>query len=436
MSTSGVSKVQAKTFSDASNAALLSAAVNEVGLGGLPTITKQNAYSVANFIFGPGNSYSQNVKADLILALVKRIAMVKSTNIPYQNKLAPLYAGMLNYGDTVEEYFVDVADVKDFDPIAAQATVYDITPDKTYCALHSINDKKTASVTIPLNEIPRYFLNEGGVYDFISNQVMSMFNAKEDHEFKQALNLIADRLKNGYVGFVNIPDLTLQNTEDIMSTILEYSQNMTELNKEYNFAGVSSHAPLDNQVLLMTNKFYGKYKVAIRASLFHNDEASFNERTFTFKEIPGFPNVPVILASKDWCQMYFAVNDILYNINAEGAYCKYTLHFWDIISASPFVPVIAFTTDEVGTINTVTVAPASPTIARGGSQVFTATVATTGNANKGVTWSVSGATSKYTRISFDGVLFVGEDESGTLVVKATSVQDTSKSGTTTTITLS
>ena len=85
-----------------------------------------------------------------------------------------------------------------------------------------------------------------------------------------------------------------------------------------------------------------------------------------------------------------------------------------------------------GTVNTVTVTPATATVAKGASKVFTATVAGEGAVSNGVLWSVAGsaAVKAGTKIDENGNLTIAANETNTaLTVTATSKQDGTKTGT-------
>ncbi|RVU55583.1 S-layer homology domain-containing protein [Anaerosphaera multitolerans] len=80
-------------------------------------------------------------------------------------------------------------------------------------------------------------------------------------------------------------------------------------------------------------------------------------------------------------------------------------------------------------INSVTISPKTTSVVKGGSTTFTVTV--DGDDTNSVTWDVDGSTSKLTTIT-NGVLKVGENETGkTLTVTATSAKDSTKSDTAT-----
>mgnify|MGYP004464508181 FL=1 len=85
-----------------------------------------------------------------------------------------------------------------------------------------------------------------------------------------------------------------------------------------------------------------------------------------------------------------------------------------------------------GTVNTVTVTPATATVAKGASKAFAATVTGEGAVSNGVLWSVSGtaAVKAGTKIDENGTLTIASNETNTaLTVTATSKQDGTKSGT-------
>lgn len=85
-----------------------------------------------------------------------------------------------------------------------------------------------------------------------------------------------------------------------------------------------------------------------------------------------------------------------------------------------------------GTVSTVTVDPATATVAKGTSKAFAAAVTGEGAVSNGVLWSVAGsaAVKTGTKIDENGTLTIASNETNTtLTVTATSKQDGTKSGT-------
>jgi aminopeptidase N len=84
----------------------------------------------------------------------------------------------------------------------------------------------------------------------------------------------------------------------------------------------------------------------------------------------------------------------------------------------------------IPSVSSVAVAPAVTGLNKGGIQRFTAIVDVQNGASKGVTWAVTGQQSANTKITSDGVLTIGADETATsMSVKVTSTFNSSKSAT-------
>ena len=158
----------------------------------------------------------------------------------------------------------------------------------------------------------------------------------------------------------------------------------------------------------------------------------------------------------DWSQLVYAIRqDMTFKIFTEGVIqdpdtkeIVYNLMQNDMVALRAVMrlgweianPVNAFNADitnpfpfsvygKAGSVSTVTVAPATATLAKGASKAFTAAVSGEGIVSDAVEWSQNGAKSK---ISEDGVLTVAANETSTsITVTAKSKQDGTKTGTAT-----
>ena len=158
----------------------------------------------------------------------------------------------------------------------------------------------------------------------------------------------------------------------------------------------------------------------------------------------------------DWSQLVYAIRqDMTFKIFTEGVIqdpstkaITYNLMQNDMVALRAVMrlgweianPVNAYNADitnpfpfsvygKAGTVSTVTVAPATATMAKGDKKVFAATVAGDGIVSENVEWSQNGAKSSITE---DGVLTVATNETSTsITVTAKSKQDSTKTGTAT-----
>ncbi len=158
----------------------------------------------------------------------------------------------------------------------------------------------------------------------------------------------------------------------------------------------------------------------------------------------------------DWSQLVYAIRqDMTFKIFTEGVIqdpstkaITYNLMQNDMVALRAVMrlgweianPINAYNADitnpfpfsvygKAGTVSTVTVAPATATMAKGDSKAFTATVTGEGIVSGDVEWSQDGTKSS---ITDNGVLTVGATETKTsITVTAKSKQDNSKTSTAT-----
>lgn len=98
-----------------------------------------------------------------------------------------------------------------------------------------------------------------------------------------------------------------------------------------------------------------------------------------------------------------------------------------VVNGEPYKPDAA---PVISSVLSVKVLPQTVMMRPGGRKAFQAIVYGNNSPSQEVTWSLSGNTSSLTTISEDGLLWISMDEKAkTLTVTATSVQDTTKSGT-------
>ena len=157
---------------------------------------------------------------------------------------------------------------------------------------------------------------------------------------------------------------------------------------------------------------------------------------FTDSELQALAEIPATIIGDNFFMDYFysfdnnAETRATEFFNPETLKTNHWLHTWMVISTSPFENGIVFTKTQPS-VTSVNVSPSTATIAQGQSIGLSAVVTTTGFANKAVTWSVSEATG----VSIDpvtGVLSATASAStGDVTVTATSVYDSSVTGTAT-----
>lgn len=137
---------------------------------------------------------------------------------------------------------------------------------------------------------------------------------------------------------------------------------------------------------------------------------------FTDAELTALSKVPVVIIDDEWFQDYSYAMDNNGDVkmtdfyNPESLKNNMWLHTWKVLSTSPYKGAVVFVPDDI-TVTSVIVSPSSATVNKGQELQLSASVATTGFANKAVTWSLEGKTGA--SISLDGKLKVASNYDNT-----------------------
>lgn len=392
---------------------------------------------------------------EFLNSLVNRIGRVLITSKMYDNPWAFFKKGMLEFGETVEEIFVNIAKPFQFDPAVAESTIFKREIPDVRAAFHIMNYQKFYKTTIQNDQLRQAFLSWQGITDLIAKIVDAMYTGANYDEFITMKYMLARHILDGHMYPTVIPEVTEPNMKKIVSTIKGVSNNYTFLSNKYNLAGVYTHTEKTDQYMLINANFDAIMDVEVLASAFNMDKTEFSGRrvlvdsfgsldverlkelfkddtTFkapTEKELQALDAIPAILVDRDW----FMIFDNFYNFteqyNGEGLYWNYWYHVWKTFSISPFANNALFIPGTPA-VTSVTVSPATATVAAGQSAQFTATVATSDFAPKSVVWSVDDST-KATVDKSGKVTIMAGAEAGNVTVTATSTFDSTKKGTAT-----
>lgn len=392
---------------------------------------------------------------EFLNSLVNRIGRVLITSKMYDNPWAFFKKGMLEFGETVEEIFVNIAKPFQFDPAVAESTIFKREIPDVRAAFHIMNYQKFYKTTIQNDQLRQAFLSWQGITDLIAKIVDAMYTGANYDEFITMKYMLARHILDGHMYPTVIPEVTEPNMKKIVSTIKGVSNNYTFLSNKYNLAGVYTHTEKTDQYMLINANFDAIMDVEVLASAFNMDKTEFSGRRVlvdsfgsldverlkelfkddtTFKapteeELQALDAIPAILVDRDW----FMIFDNFYNFteqyNGEGLYWNYWYHVWKTFSISPFANNALFIPGTPA-VTSVTVSPATATVAAGQSAQFTATVETTDFAPKSVVWSIDDST-KATVDQSGKVTILEGAEAGTVTVTATSTFDSTKKGTAT-----
>lgn len=389
----------------------------------IPVATKENLKEIGHAMLE-----FQPTANEFLTALVNRIARVMITNKSYTNPYRRFKKGALEYGESVEEIFVNLARAHEFDPNVAETDVFKREIPDVNAVFHKMNLQNFYKQTISNEQLRQAFLSSEGVSDLIARIVDGMYSAAEYDEFLIMKNQIVDAATNGRMYPIHVDALTADNAKSVVSTIKGISNQLEFMSTLYNSFGVLTRTPKEKQILIINAKFDALIDVEVLASAFNMSKAEFMGQRVLIDDFGELSDVVAVLVDEDWFMIFDNFIGFTENYNGQGLYWNYFYHVWKTFSTSPFANAIVFTTDTIGVTN-VAVTPGTATVSKGQTAQFTATVTTTGLAPQDVVWSVNSSVST---ITDKGLLTVAANETAaSLTVTATSKYDSQKTGTAT-----
>lgn len=398
---------------------------------------------------------SPQLQNEFLSALVNRIGRVLVTSKMYDNPWSMFKKGTLEFGETIEEIFVNIAKPFQFDPNVAETNLFKREIPDVRSAFHIMNYQKYYKTTIQNDQLRQAFLSWQGITDLIAKIVDSMYTGANYDEFQTMKYMLAKHILNGRMYPVTIPAVTEANMKSIVSTIKGVSNNYEFMSNKYNVAGVQNFSKKNDQYLLINSNFDATMDVEVLASAFNMDKTQFagqrvlvdsfgsldierlnilfaDDPTYTEiseSDLQALDNIPCVLVDRDW----FMIFDNFYNFteqyNGEGLYWNYWYHVWKTFSVSPFANNALFI-PGVPTVESVTVSPANATVKAGQTISLSAVVQTKYFAPQSVNWT---SDTEGVTVSKGGLVTVGANVSPgtTVTITATSVYDNEKSGTST-----
>lgn len=381
---------------------------------------------------------------EFLNALVNRIGKVMVTSKMYDNPWAMFKKGLLEFGETIEEIFVNIAKPFQFDPSVAEQTVFKREIPDVRSAFHIMNYQKYYKATIQNDQLRQAFLSWQGITDLIAKIVDAMYTGANYDEFQTMKYMLAKRILNGQLYPVTIPTVQTSNMKAIVSTIKGVSNKFEFLSPKYNLTGVQTHTKKDSQFLLINSKFDAEMDVEVLASAFNMNKAEFSGhrvlvdsfgdldkdrldilfaddptyKAITTLEMEALDSIPCIMVDRD----YFMIFDNFYNFteqyNGEGLYWNYWYHVWKTFSISPFANNAVFIAGTPG-VTSVTVSPATASVSVGQVVQMGATLVTTDFAPQSVTWSVTD--NEDVTVTQSGLVSINEGATGTATIVATSI---------------
>lgn len=330
----------------------------------VPEVTKfSDVPKVGEIIYGTPAFANQ-----FINALVNRIALVRVQSATFNNPYSILKKGYLEFGETVEDIFVSIANVVDFNVEKAEKREFKRTIPDVKSAFHTMNWRVMYPVTIQDEDLKQAFLSIDGVQNLIAKIVDSVYTAADYDEFLLFKYLLIKAISHGKMYPSSIGDGT-----DLKESAVAFrgtSNVLPFMATKYNESGVKTNTPKERQVIFMDALFNAQFDVNVLASAFNMDKTDFMGRLFliddwttfdnerfnvireasdgieevTTDELALLANVKAVILDENWFQVYDNNNKFTEKYVASGMYWNYFYHTWKTVSNSPFANAVVFVT--------------------------------------------------------------------------------------------
>ena len=336
----------------------------------VPTITQATDIpKVGEVIYG-----TPAFANEFINALINRIALVRVQSATFNNPYERLKKGYLDYGESVEEIFVNIAKVFEFSQEKAEARELKQYKPDVKSAFHTMNWRVIYPVSVSDEELRMAFLSAEGVTDLIARIVDSVYTAANYDEYLLFKYMLIKAITAGGMKPVAVnPAATTNWAKAFRGT----SNMLPFMKSEYNAAHVLNTTPKDRQVIFMDAQFNADFDVDVLSAAFNMDKADFmgslhliddwttfdNDRfevirensdgieQVTDAELTLMANVKAVILDEEWFQVYDNLNRFAEKFVASGLRWNYFYHTWKTVSFSPYANAVVFCVNSATTTN-------------------------------------------------------------------------------------
>ena len=328
--------------------------------------------------------------------------------------------GTLDWGQEVREMINDLANVYRYnDPSNNETRFLQTAVPNILNYIHELNFQVYYETTISEEQMRMAFTSETGLYGLIEDTVGMLFESLKYDEYLVDKYQLARRIVDGTVPSVKIL-VNGKTAREIVSQMKSETNKMIFRNPNHNPAGIRKGNSFDDLITIMDSDFEGEMSTEVLATSYYKDEASLRTKLkladsfnmmdeerltevlgdayvpFTDTEKAQLAAVKSVVISDEWFMNYdYGIDNSqdpakqLEFTNPSTLKRNIFLHKWAVKSTSPFEQCVVFIADTDPSVDSISVSPSTATVTKGQSLQLSATVGTTGFANKAVAWEIN-----------------------------------------------
>ena len=351
--------------------------------------------------------------------------------------------GTLRFGQQIREIINDLCNVYDYNVNFTDKDRFlqTVVPN-VLNYMHEVNFQKFYQTSTSDAQIAMAFETED-LFTYIDDAIAMLYESLKYDTYIVDKYMLCKRIVDGTITSYKITDFASKTTREIVAEMKGISNKMTFRSPNYNPAGLRRATRFEDQITIVNTDFDAKITTEVLATSYFRNDAEMKTRLalidgfanhdterlaellgdayvpFTDAELTALAKVPSIIIAREWFMDY----DYALNTESEEKQTEFYnpttlennhfLHAWRVFSTSPFENAVVFEQDDIA-VSSVTVSPSTATVSKGQDLKLSASVATTGFANKGVYWGVNSvAETAGAKINQEGKLTVPSDYNST-----------------------
>lgn len=316
---------------------------------------------------------SPNLQNEFLNALINRIGKVVIKTRLFENPLKPFVKGDLEYGESIEEVFINLIDAKQYNAIASEDTVFKREIPDVKSQFHILNSEIYYKTSVGRRELEKAFLSGEGVYDLVEYIVQKMYVSANYDRFLIMKYLIAKAALDGTINIKSVSNVTDEaSARGLLKAIKAVSNDFEILSTEYNTAGVYNSSDKADQYVIIDNNNDANLSVDALAYMFGPQFANSDAKKiridgfdkldfarlnkalgvevdpFDATELAALGNIEAVLVDWAWFQIYYKLFETRYLENPENLYENTWLHVWTVYSRSIFENACIFASGTNG----------------------------------------------------------------------------------------
>ena len=351
--------------------------------------------------------------------------------------------GTLRFGQQIREIINDLCNVYDYNVnFSDKDRFLETVVPNVLNYMHEVNFQKFYQTTTSDAQLAMAFETED-LFTYIDDAIAMLYESLKYDTYIVDKYMLCRRILDGTITSVKIADFATKTTREIVAEMKGISNKMTFRSPNYNPAGLRRATRFEDQITIVNTDFDAKITTEVLATSYFRNDAEMktqlalidgfadcdSERLtellgsayvpFTDVEKTALAKIPAVIISREWFMDYdYALNTESGEkqtefYNPTTLENNHFLHAWKVFSTSPFENAVVFEQDDIA-VTSVSVSPSTASVSKGQDLKLSASVATTGFANKGVYWGINSvAETAGAKINQEGKLTVPSDYNST-----------------------